>query len=100
LIASVTTRTWRDILTLARREKLTTYDATYLEPAVRWDLPLLTRNNELRAAVWAPPFFRDCRRASPELSVRLGLMCRTRFDQQTAASFGFSSSPRERRTQK
>jgi predicted nucleic acid-binding protein len=45
-----TARAWREILTLARTERLTTYDATYLELALRLDLPLMTRDNELGAA--------------------------------------------------
>src|SRR5271170_2722959 len=45
-----TARAWREILTLARTEGLTTYDATYLELAVRRGFPLLTRDNELGAA--------------------------------------------------
>jgi predicted nucleic acid-binding protein len=43
-------RAWREILTLARAEGLTTYDAAYLELAMRRGLPLLTRDNELTAA--------------------------------------------------
>lgn len=43
-------RAWREILMLARTERLTTYDATYLELAVRRGLPLLTRDHELGAA--------------------------------------------------
>ena len=46
-----TIRAWREILTLARAAGLTTYDATYLELAMRRGLPLLTKDNELvRAA--------------------------------------------------
>jgi len=46
-----TIRAWREILTLARAASLTTYDATYLELAMRRGLPLLTKDNELvRAA--------------------------------------------------
>jgi predicted nucleic acid-binding protein len=45
-----TIRAWREILTLARAESLTTYDATYLELAVRRGLLLLTKDNELRRA--------------------------------------------------
>ena len=41
------TRAWREILTLARTEGLTTYDVTYLELAVRRGLPLLTKDHEL-----------------------------------------------------
>jgi predicted nucleic acid-binding protein len=45
-----TARAWREILTMARAEGLTTYDATYLELAVRLKLPLLTKDNELAKA--------------------------------------------------
>lgn len=45
-----TSRAWHEILTLARTERLTTYDATYLELALRRDVPLMTRDNELSAA--------------------------------------------------
>ena len=45
-----TARAWREILTLARAERLTTYDATYLELATRRGLPLLTRDDELAQA--------------------------------------------------
>jgi predicted nucleic acid-binding protein len=45
-----TARAWREILTLARTERLTTYDATYLELALRRALPLLTKDKELAAA--------------------------------------------------
>jgi predicted nucleic acid-binding protein len=45
-----TQRAWREILTLARTEGLTTYDATYLELALRRGLPLLTRDTDLAAA--------------------------------------------------
>ncbi len=45
-----TARAWREVLTMARTERLTTYDATYLELAVRRGLPLLTKDNELAEA--------------------------------------------------
>jgi predicted nucleic acid-binding protein len=45
-----TTHSWREILTLARAESLTTYDAAYLELAVRKGLTLLTKDNELARA--------------------------------------------------
>lgn len=45
-----TSRAWREILTLARAEGLTSYDAAYLEIAVRRGLPLLTRDHELARA--------------------------------------------------
>jgi predicted nucleic acid-binding protein len=43
-------RAWREILALARAEGLTTYDAAYLELAVRRGLPLATRDAALLAA--------------------------------------------------
>ncbi|MGH7117159.1 MAG: type II toxin-antitoxin system VapC family toxin [Stellaceae bacterium] len=43
-------RSLRDILALARSEKLTTYDAAYLELAVRRGLPLMTKDIDLGAA--------------------------------------------------
>lgn len=43
-------RAWREILALARAEGLTTYDAVYLELAIRRGLPLLTRDQALIAA--------------------------------------------------
>jgi predicted nucleic acid-binding protein len=45
-----TNRAWREILALARAEQLTTYDATYLELAVRRGLPLATRDRDLAEA--------------------------------------------------
>jgi predicted nucleic acid-binding protein len=45
-----TVRAWREILTVARAERLTTYDATYLELAMRRGLPLLTKDGELLRA--------------------------------------------------
>lgn len=39
-----------DILSFAHRYHLTTYDATYLELAVRLKLPLATLDKKLRAA--------------------------------------------------
>jgi predicted nucleic acid-binding protein len=45
-----TARAWREILTLARTERLTTYDAAYLELAIRSGLPLLTRDAALAQA--------------------------------------------------
>lgn len=44
------TRALRDILAFAREQKLTTYDASYLELAARRGLPLATRDGELRNA--------------------------------------------------
>jgi predicted nucleic acid-binding protein len=43
-------RAWREILLLAWRENLTTYDAAYLELAERQGLPLLTRDKALADA--------------------------------------------------
>ena len=44
-------RAFREILTLARTETLTTYDAAYLELAIRRGVPLATRDKALvRAA--------------------------------------------------
>jgi predicted nucleic acid-binding protein len=43
-------RAWREILALARSEGLTTYDAAYLELAVRLGLPLFTKDAELGSA--------------------------------------------------
>ncbi len=43
-------RALREILTLARAEVLTTYDAAYLELAMRRGLPLATKDHALREA--------------------------------------------------
>jgi predicted nucleic acid-binding protein len=43
-------RAHRAILDLARRHNLTAYDATYLDVALRRDLPLATRDRDLAAA--------------------------------------------------
>jgi len=45
-----TARAWHEILALARTEGLTTYDATYLELAIRRGLPLVTKDGALVAA--------------------------------------------------
>jgi predicted nucleic acid-binding protein len=45
-----TARAWREILPLARAEGLTTYDAAYLELAMRRGLPLVTKDGALIAA--------------------------------------------------
>lgn len=45
-----TVRAWQDILALARKERLATYDSTYLDLALRRELPLLTRDNDLAQA--------------------------------------------------
>lgn len=42
-----TPRAWREVLALARSEKLTAYDATYLELAMRRGLPLATKDTAL-----------------------------------------------------
>ena len=46
-------RAWRDTLSLARQHKLTVYDATYLELAMRLGVELGTNDNALRAAASA-----------------------------------------------
>ena len=43
-------RAWREILTLARAQELTAYDAAYLELAVRRNCPLATRDKTLKDA--------------------------------------------------
>lgn len=43
-------RGFREIISLAHSEKLTTYDASYLELAMRLGLPLATRDAELQRA--------------------------------------------------
>lgn len=49
--AETPARAFREILTLARAQTLTTYDAAYLELAIRQGAPLATRDNALiRAA--------------------------------------------------
>ena len=45
-----TARAWREILSLARAEGLTTYDAAYLELAIRRGLPLQTKDHALIGA--------------------------------------------------
>lgn len=40
-------RAWREVLSLARAYRLTTYDAAYLELAVHHGLPLATKDGEL-----------------------------------------------------
>ncbi len=45
-----TARAWRAIVALARAEGLTTYDATYLELAIRRGLPLLTKDEAFISA--------------------------------------------------
>jgi len=45
-----TARAWREILAVAAAEGLTTYDAAYLELAIRRGLPLLTKDQALIAA--------------------------------------------------
>ena len=46
-------RTLRDVLPLARTQRLTTYDATYLELAMRLGLPIATKDKALRQAATA-----------------------------------------------
>lgn len=43
-------KAWQDILSLARIEGLTTYDAAYLELAIRLGAPLLTKDEQLARA--------------------------------------------------
>jgi len=43
-------RAWHDILSIARVEGLTIYEASYLELAVRMGVPLLTKDGDLVAA--------------------------------------------------
>jgi predicted nucleic acid-binding protein len=43
-------RAFHEILALAHSEKLTTYDAAYLELAMRLGLPLATKDKELKSA--------------------------------------------------
>ena len=46
-------RAFRDVLPLARERRLTTYDATYLELAMRLGLPLATKDTALAGAATA-----------------------------------------------
>ena len=46
-------RAFRDVLPLARERRLTTYDATYLELAMRLGLPLATKDAALARAATA-----------------------------------------------
>jgi predicted nucleic acid-binding protein len=41
---------WHDALSLARNHRLTSYDAAYLELAMRRDLPMATRDKALQEA--------------------------------------------------
>jgi predicted nucleic acid-binding protein len=43
-------RAWNEVLSLARANRLSAYDAAYLELAVRRGLPLATLDDKLRAA--------------------------------------------------
>lgn len=45
--------TWDDVLSLARPHRLSAYDATYLELALRRNLPLATLDKELKKAAAA-----------------------------------------------
>ena len=45
-----TTTIWHDTLALARAHRLTSYDAAYLELALRLGLPLASRDQALQAA--------------------------------------------------
>ena len=46
-------RAFRDVLPLARERRLTTYDAAYLELAMRLGLPLATKDTALARAATA-----------------------------------------------
>lgn len=48
--ATTTESAWRQTLTLARANRLTSYDAAYLELAIRLRLPLATKDRQLVAA--------------------------------------------------
>lgn len=48
--AQTTTRAWGDTLAIARAERLTTYDASYLELALRRAAPLVTLDRDLADA--------------------------------------------------
>lgn len=50
---STAARAWTDTLTLAETRKLTVYDASYLEAAIRLSLPLASRDGDLRKAASA-----------------------------------------------
>jgi predicted nucleic acid-binding protein len=45
-----TVRAWHEILTMVRAQRLTTYDTTYLELALRRGPPLLNKDEELAHA--------------------------------------------------
>lgn len=47
------TRAWSDVLSLARAQNLSVYDAAYLELALRLGLPLATLERPLKAAAKA-----------------------------------------------
>ena len=46
-------RAFRDVLPLAREQRLTTYDASYLELAMRLGLPLASKDTALIRAATA-----------------------------------------------
>ena len=48
-----TASAWHDTLALARSHRLTSYDAAYLELALRRSLPLASRDQALQAAARA-----------------------------------------------
>lgn len=48
--SETTDKSFHEILSLAYTEKLTSYDAAYLELAIRLGLPLATKDKELRQA--------------------------------------------------
>jgi predicted nucleic acid-binding protein len=47
------TRAWADTLSLARAHNLTSYDAAYLELALRLGIPLATLDSQLKSAAQA-----------------------------------------------
>lgn len=51
--AQTIARAWSDIISLARAQNLSTYDAAYLELAARESLPLATLDDRLQAAAKA-----------------------------------------------
>ena len=59
-------RAFREVITLARSQKLTTYDAAYLELAIRQGVPLATQDKTLIRAAHAVqvetlPARKDCK---------------------------------------
>lgn len=50
LVNETATRGFHDVFSLAHAEKITSYDAAYLELALRMGLPLTTKDRALRTA--------------------------------------------------